>query len=109
MNEMTTPTFHRVLIKQDEPVEKKTESGIILTDGATHEMNRNKLKKGTIVKLGTGRRLDDGSIAKWIFKVGDVVLFGYHAGTPVVIDDEEYRIVQDEDVHLILDGEPRVL
>jgi co-chaperonin GroES (HSP10) len=102
------PKFSRVLIKRE--VKEKTSGGIILPDNAA---KRHANCEGVIVALGetagwTQAYDENGeSVNKQIFKVGDIVLFGRHAGawldatygkTGEAMDDGTLFICQDEDI-----------
>ncbi len=67
--------------------------GIVLPDSA-----QEKPKQGTIIALGDGRLLDDGSRTEFTVKKGDTVLFTSYAGTEVEWEGEEYLILSEEDI-----------
>ncbi|MCX2958828.1 MAG: co-chaperone GroES, partial [Serratia symbiotica] len=71
------PLHDRVLVKREE-VELKSAGGIVLTGSAAVKSTR-----GTVIAVGKGRILDNGSIKPLDVKVGDVVIFneGYGAKT----------------------------
>jgi chaperonin GroES len=82
------PLGDRVVIKRVE-AEGKSAGGILLPDSA-----KNKPQKGTVLAVGPGRRLKDGSIAKMQLKIGDVVLFTNWAG-------DEFKQSQGDDILLM--------
>lgn len=90
------PLQDRVLVKRIEE-EKKTSSGIIIPDNHTE-----KPAEGQVVSVGTGYRLQDGSVRALEVKEGDRVLFGKYAGTEVKVDGEEYLIMKEDDLLGIL-------
>jgi len=90
------PLDDRVVIRRLE-AEETSEGGIVLPDTA-----KEKPQKGTVVAVGPGRMLDDGTRASPEVKEGDTVLFGKYAGTEVTIDREEYVIMKQSDLLAVL-------
>ena len=68
----------------------KTESGLLLS---SEDANQLRYKKGLIVKSGT----DVGSI-----KEGDTIYYDKRSGYSVIINDEQYTIIQEKDVVVVL-------
>jgi chaperonin GroES len=91
------PLGDKILVKRVE-AETKTKSGIVLPDSA-----KEKPKRGKIVSLGSGKRLDDGTLAPFSVKVGNEVIFASYAGTEVKIDNEELLILTEDDVLAIVE------
>ncbi len=91
------PLGEKVLIKRLE-AEEKTKGGIVLPDAA-----KEKPQKGTILAVGDGKLLKDGSRAKFQVKKGDKVLFASYAGTEIKVDGEEYMLMDESDVLAILE------
>ncbi len=91
------PLGAKVLIKRLE-AEEKTKGGIVLPDTA-----REKPQKGSIVALGDGKLLEDGSRANFQVKKGDKVLFASFAGTDITVEGEEYLLMDESDILAILD------
>ena len=91
------PLGDRVVVEREE-AETKTAGGIVLPDTA-----KNKPSRGTIISVGDGRLLDDGSRAPLQVKVGDRVLFSSYAGDQFKIGDRELLLMREEDVLAILD------
>ena len=91
------PLGDRIVIKRDEGNEK-TEGGIYLPDSA-----KDKPTRGTIVSVGDGRLLDDGSRSELQVQVGDVVLFTSYAGESIEIDDVEYLLMSEGDVLAVIE------
>jgi chaperonin GroES len=86
------PLGDKILIKRVE-AESKTKSGIVLPDSA-----KEKPKRGKILAVGTGKRLDDGKVAPMSVKVGDEVIFTSYAGTEIKLDGDEVMIMSEDDV-----------
>ncbi len=91
------PLGDRIVVKRDEGNEK-TEGGIYLPDSA-----KDKPTRGTIVSVGDGRLLEDGSRGELQVKVGDAVLFTSYAGEAIEIGDEEYLLMSESDVLAVLE------
>ena len=86
------PLNDKILVKRIE-AEDKTTGGILLPDSA-----KEKPRQGTILSLGEGKRLENGSRAPFQVKVNDRILFGSYAGNEITIDGEEYLIMTEDDV-----------
>ncbi|HEY0010011.1 MAG TPA: co-chaperone GroES [Tepidisphaeraceae bacterium] len=91
------PLGGNILVKRVE-AETKTKSGIVLPDSA-----KEKPKRGTILAVGQGKRLDNGEIAAFTVKKGDQVLFTSYAGTEIKIDGEEVLIMSEDDVLAVVE------
>ena len=63
------PLGDRVVVEREES-ESKTAGGIVLPDSA-----KDKPSRGTVIAVGDGRLLDDGTRGKLQVKIGDKVLF----------------------------------
>ena len=73
--------------------EEVTKSGIVLPDTA-----KEKPQEGTVVAVGPGRVLDNGSRSQMEVQVGDRVLYAKYAGTEFKIDDTEYLVLRESDL-----------
>ena len=91
------PLNDKVLIKRLE-AEEKTKGGIVLPDSA-----KEKPQKGTILAMGEGKLLKDGTRAKFQVAKGDKVLFASYAGTEIKVDGEDFMLMDESDVLAILD------
>ena len=91
------PLGEKILIKRLE-AEQTTKGGIVLPDSA-----KEKPQKGTVLAVGDGRLLKDGSRAKAQVAKGDEVLFASYAGTEIKINGEEYMLMDESDVLAIMD------
>ena len=90
------PLGGKVLIKRLE-AEEVTRGGIVLPDSA-----KEKPQRGTVLALGDGRLLDDGTRAKFQVKKGNKVLFTSYAGTEIKVDGDEYMLMDESDILAIL-------
>ncbi len=87
-----TPIGDRIVVKRLE-AEEKTAGGIVLPDSA-----KEKPKRGKVMAVGEGKRLESGELAKPAVKVGDEVIFTSYAGTEITVDREELLIMSESDV-----------
>ncbi len=92
------PLGDRVVV-QPTPREEMTKSGIVLPDTA-----KEKPQEGTIIAVGPGRTLDDGSRESMDIASGDRVLYAKYAGTEFKIDGEELLIISQKDILAIVEG-----
>lgn len=91
-----TPLYDRVLIKKIES-ESISKGGIYIPDAA-----KEKPMVGTVISVGCGHRLDNGSLGPMIVKKGDTVLFGKYAGSTIRYEEEELLTLKEEDIFAIL-------
>ncbi|MDB5057307.1 MAG: chaperonin GroES [Chloroflexi bacterium] len=90
------PLADRVVIKPANK-EEVSAAGVILPDTA-----KEKPQKGTIVAVGPGRILDNGSRQAPEVTEGQTVLYAKYAGTEVKFEGEEYLILSEKDVLAIV-------
>jgi chaperonin GroES len=86
------PLNDKILVKRVE-AEAKTAGGIVLPDSA-----KEKPRQGTVLKVGEGKRLENGSRAAFQVKVNDRVLFSSYGGNEITLDGEEYLILTEDDI-----------
>jgi chaperonin GroES len=91
------PLGDKVLVKRVE-AETKTKSGIVLPDTA-----KEKPKRGKIIAVGEGKRLENGQRTAPSVKKGDEVIFASYAGTEIKIDGEEMVIMSEDDILAVVD------
>jgi len=93
------PLQDRLVIK---PVaeEHKSSSGIIMPDTVSKE----KPVRGEVIAVGAGKLDKEGKRLPLDVKVGDEVMYGKYAGTEFKQDDQEFLIVDYNDVLAILEN-----
>ena len=91
------PLGDRLVVKPS-PREEMTKSGIVLPDTA-----KERPQEGTIVSVGPGRTLDDGSREAIDVKVGQKVLFQKYAGTEFKLDEEDLLILSQKDILAVIE------
>jgi chaperonin GroES len=77
--------------------EEMTKSGIVLPDTV-----KERPQEGTILAVGPGRTLDDGTREPIEVEVGQKILFQKYAGTEFKLDDEELLILSQKDVLAVI-------
>lgn len=85
------PINDRVVVKPAS-AEEKTVGGIIIPDTA-----KEKPQKGEIIAVGPGK---DGN--KMTVKKGDIVLYGKYAGQEINYKGDDYLIMREDDILVIL-------
>ena len=93
-----TPLFDRIVVKRTEG-ETKSAGGIFLPEAA-----QEKRQEGTVISVGSGRLLEDGSgVVPLELKGGERVLFGKYAGNEVKLNGETYIVMREDEVLAVLD------
>ena len=91
------PLMNRVLVKKPEAIQK-TKGGILLPESKQEQLNI-----GTVIAVGPGRFLENGSTRPLSVKEGDTVLLPEYGGSKVTLGDEQdYFIYRDDDIMGIL-------
>ncbi|MFY9422042.1 MAG: co-chaperone GroES [Bacilli bacterium] len=93
---MLKPLHDNVILKK-EKVEKKTESGIILTGDAKEQPNI-----AEVAAVGEGTYVD-GELKPLTVKVGDKVVYKKYSTTEIKINEEEYLIIAEKDILAIVE------
>ena len=91
------PLGDKVVVDRDAS-EDITTGGIVLPDSA-----KDKPARGTIIAIGTGKLLDDGSRGEMQVKKGDRVLFTSYAPETIEINDVEYLLMSESDILAIVE------
>jgi chaperonin GroES len=91
------PLQDRVIVRRVKE-EEKTKGGLYIPDTA-----KEKPIEGTVVAVGNGKVLEDGSVRKLDIKEGDRILFGKYSGTEVKIEGEEHLILREDDILGVLE------
>ncbi|MEM6396073.1 MAG: co-chaperone GroES [Bacteroidota bacterium] len=85
------PINDRVIVKPA-AAEEKTKGGIIVPDTA-----KEKPQRGEVIAVGPGKDGNEMTVAK-----GDTVLYGKYAGQEVNIDGEDYLIMREDDILVVV-------
>lgn len=86
------PINDRVVVKPA-AAEETTKGGILLPDTA-----KEKPQRGTVIAVGPGK---DGSLMT--VAEGDTVLYGKYSGQEISHNGEDYLIMREDDILVILD------
>ena len=90
------PLGDKVIVKRLEAKEK-SEGGIILPEAA-----KEKPQEGEVIAVGSGKTLKNGKTVAPQVKPGDKILFGKYSGNEIKLDDQEYLIVESEEILAIV-------
>lgn len=72
---------------------EKTAGGIHLPESA-----QERPQKATVIAVGEGRKLDNGTVVAPDVKEGDVVVIARYGGTEITVDGEEYLILNSDQI-----------
>ncbi len=86
------PLDDRVVVEPLE-AEETTAGGIVLPDNA-----KEKPQRGTVLAVGPGKLLENGSRGKLSVAVGDEVIFGKYGGTEIEVEGAEIKILRETDI-----------
>jgi len=78
--------------------EETTKSGIVLPDTA-----KERPQEGTVLSVGPGKILDDGTREAMDVSPGQKVLFQKYAGTEFKLDEEDLLILSQKDVLAVIE------
>ncbi len=92
MTKIGRPMSGKVLV-QPEAAEQKTASGIIIPDSA-----QEKPQRGKVIAVGNPKKDEPMEV-----KIGDTVLYGKYSGTEIKIGDENYLIMNQNDILLVVE------
>ncbi|MGK7346005.1 MAG: co-chaperone GroES [Candidatus Nitrospinota bacterium M3_3B_026] len=86
------PLHDRVLVQ---PMEAKetVKGGIIIPDSA-----KEKPQEGTVIAVGEGKIMEDGSRRPMAVKKGDKVIYSKYAGSEIKVEDTEYLLMREDDI-----------
>ncbi len=92
------PLRDKVVVKPSD-ADDKSAGGIFLPDAA-----KKKPQEGTVIAVGSGRLLDDGTIKPLSVTVGDKVVYSKYGGTDVKMDGSDYVLLDEDQIFAILEG-----
>ena len=91
------PMGEKVILRQID-AEEITAGGIVLPDSA-----KEKPSQGKVLAVGDGRLLEDGTRVPLQVSEGDRVVFEKYFGCRIVLDSEEYLILNESEILAIVD------
>ena len=86
------PLDDRVVVQPTE-AEEVTAGGIVLPDSA-----QEKPQRGTVIAVGNGRLLDNGTRGELSVVVGDEVIYGKFGGADIEVDGQEVKILREVEI-----------
>ena len=86
------PLDDRVVVRPTE-AEEVTAGGIVLPDSA-----KEKPQRGTVIAVGAGRLLDNGTRGELSVVIGDEVIYGKFGGADIEVDGEEVKILREIEI-----------
>ncbi|MBT3418779.1 MAG: co-chaperone GroES [Candidatus Magasanikbacteria bacterium] len=95
---MIKPLGDRVVVEQLKQ-EEMTKSGIFLPGNSDKE----KKAEAVVMAVGSGRVLENGTLAPMPVSVGQTILMKTWGGDDVKIEGKEYKIVSAEDILAVLE------
>lgn len=91
------PLGDRIVVEREAAAEK-TVGGILLPNSA-----KDKPSRGTVISVGNGRILADGSRSPLQLKPGDQVLFTTYGPDEIKVGDDEYLLMREDDVLAVIE------
>lgn len=80
------------------PVEDTTYEGVIISTATEGQSSAKKPDRGTVVRVGPGRTLQNGEVIPMSVEPGDQIRFRDFAGTQIKLGSTEYIVIKDHDV-----------
>ncbi len=91
------PLGNRVIVRRLES-EEKLKGGILLPENA-----KKKQEQANVIAVGPGKRDKSGNLTPVAVKIGDTVLMEKYSGQEVKIEDDEYVIVNADELIAIIE------
>ena len=92
------PLHDRIVVKRVEEEESKI-GGLFIPDSA-----KEKPQQGEVIAVGKGKKTDEGKVIPLDVQVGDRILFGKYSGSDVKLDGNEYMIMREDEVLVVLEN-----
>ncbi len=93
---MIKPLNNNVVLKKDKIV-KETASGIVLSN------KEEQTEYAKVIAVGTGKVDEKGKVNPINLKIGDKVIYKNYSSTNVKLDNEEYLIVDADDILAVIE------
>ena len=99
IDSLPKPYGQYILVKREEPEEETRDSGIIIP-----YQHRKLSQLGDVISLGShSRTTKKGKRIPFDVKVGDQILFKWHAATTVLeFDDIHYLLLKEDDITMVI-------
>ena len=95
---MNARPLHDRILAQRIGEKDKTSGGLFIPDNA-----KEKPLEAQVIAVGSGKRLDNGTIQELTVKPGDTILIGKYSGAEVKVDGKDHIILSEDDVLAILE------
>ncbi|MBM76105.1 MAG: co-chaperone GroES [Proteobacteria bacterium] len=86
------PLFDNVLLERSEALQK-TQSGLYIPSSATEKPNQ-----GRVIAVGSGKKLNDGSVKAPTVQLNDTVVFRNYDATELKFEGETYLLIQEKNI-----------
>jgi chaperonin GroES len=93
------PLHDRILARRI-VAQDTTKGGLFIPDNA-----KEKPLEAIVIAVGSGKRLDNGTVHAISVKAGDKILIGKYTGSEVKLDGQDHIIVTEDDVLAVLEGQ----
>jgi chaperonin GroES len=77
----------------------KTSGGLFIPDNA-----KEKPMEARVIAVGTGKRLDNGTIVPLSVQAGDKILLAKYTGSEIKLEGKDHLILREDDVLAVLEG-----
>ena len=91
------PLSDRILAKRVEE-ENRTSGGLFIPDNA-----KEKPLEAVVISVGSGKRLENGTLQPIAVKAGDKILIAKYAGSDVKLVGKDHIIVREDDILAVLE------
>ncbi len=91
------PIGDRIVVEREESLDT-TAGGILLPESA-----KDKPSRGTVIAVGNGRLLKDGTRGELQLKPGDHVLFTSYGPDEIKLGDDEFLLMREDDVLAVIE------
>lgn len=88
-------------LPMEERKEEKTSAGIIIPKSTISDSDARK-DIATVVAVGEGRLLNNGTLLPLRIKAGQKILFNKYAGTQVIVGDSKFLLIKECDVLAVI-------
>jgi chaperonin GroES len=91
------PIGDRIVVEREQSLDT-TAGGILLPESA-----KDKPSRGTVIAVGNGRLLKDGTRGPLQLKAGDQVLFTSYGPDEIKLGDDEFLLMREDDVLAVIE------
>jgi chaperonin GroES len=91
------PLGDRIVVQREESLDQ-TAGGILLPESA-----KDKPSRGTVISVGDGKTLGDGTRSPLQLKPGDQVLFTTYGPDEIKVGDDEFLLMREDDVLAVIE------